>query len=419
MKTYRFLLIAIIFSLFLLSNALASHKPGSCAGYCGDQSPDGCWCDIASFLPDINDHCQDIATACPKIYSEATGTTEETSYETPEDYQDKCKQYYGDDICDDSPEDCFDEYQKGTSLEKCDECQTGGYDCQPTSITSPTPTVGSCQGYCGLEDKATSAGCYCDSKCLDMGDCCPNYKDICVEAPITIPQEPRIGTCVNRCGSFSDYAYCQCDSFCLENKDCCEGPNGYQQVCESEYNPFKNCKLVAYPNPALKYTKVRFDIISSKGYKYCKILAVLGVHSCYYNYYQKSSIICTPYKSGFGFVLIATGPDDSCDKDYYEVCAARFTIKSNGSCAGKCGSSAGDCWCDKFSFKNNDYCDDILTSCPEIKLCSGVGEACAESYGDICPDGTFTKCYKKGVCGCVGDGTCCNWGSGSFCNPEC
>lgn len=42
-----------------------------------------------------------------------------------------CKSYFGDEYCDDSPEDCgvFYDARGVKSLDACNECQTGGFDC--------------------------------------------------------------------------------------------------------------------------------------------------------------------------------------------------------------------------------------------------------------------------------------------------
>jgi len=41
-----------------------------------------------------------------------------------------CTEYFNDEVCDDSPEDCGYMYQPDTSLQTCEECQTGGFDCE-------------------------------------------------------------------------------------------------------------------------------------------------------------------------------------------------------------------------------------------------------------------------------------------------
>ncbi|NIU85750.1 MAG: hypothetical protein GWN56_00140, partial [Nitrosopumilaceae archaeon] len=47
----------------------------------------------------------------------------------------------------------------------------------PTPIPTPTPMPEeSCVGFCGSE---SPDGCFCDDFCIELGDCCPDFEDVC------------------------------------------------------------------------------------------------------------------------------------------------------------------------------------------------------------------------------------------------
>ncbi len=58
-------------------------------------------------------------------------------------------------------------------------CETS-LDCAGNDIceqnTCVKPTQGSCNGYCGAR---STEGCYCDSRCESLGDCCADYRAVC------------------------------------------------------------------------------------------------------------------------------------------------------------------------------------------------------------------------------------------------
>jgi hypothetical protein len=65
-------------------------------------------------------------------------------------------------------------------------------------------TSDSCVGSCG---DFAPGGCACDGLCVDAGDCCEDFVDVCGE------------TCAGNCGSFLNA--CACDELCEEAGDCC------------------------------------------------------------------------------------------------------------------------------------------------------------------------------------------------------
>ena len=78
-----------------------------------------------------------------------------------------------------------------------------------------TCPAGSCSGLCG----GSSQDCYCDSSCLEAGDCCQDFTALCGSVP----------SCTGRCGEVATHPDgCSCDGQCLQLGDCCQD---YNQTC--------------------------------------------------------------------------------------------------------------------------------------------------------------------------------------------
>ena len=83
----------------------------------------------------------------------------------------------------------------------------------------PGPGPGdSCEGRCGQYDPAAS--CQCDDACVQFGDCCGDFEQLCTGGP------PDPNSCVqnNACGGQAPGG-CYCDAVCPQFGDCCpDGP---------------------------------------------------------------------------------------------------------------------------------------------------------------------------------------------------
>ncbi len=85
-----------------------------------------------------------------------------------------------------------------------------------------------CSGRCGTSNAYdASASCQCDILCVSAGDCCPDYNQECGSATTTtvplgtttttIPGTPD--SCAGKCGG--NTGTCWCDSACVNYGDCC------------------------------------------------------------------------------------------------------------------------------------------------------------------------------------------------------
>ena len=105
-------------------------------------------------------------------------------------------------------------------------CGTCAMDC------GECPT--SCLDRCG-ELAQPGQLCYCDTSCVNAGDCCPDYQALCVGST----------SCVDRCGELAQPGdACYCDEHCPQAGDCCPD---YDELCLDEGD---NPQLVEPEEPA-------------------------------------------------------------------------------------------------------------------------------------------------------------------------
>ncbi|KAL1269007.1 hypothetical protein QQF64_031296, partial [Cirrhinus molitorella] len=109
-----------------------------------------------------------------------------------------------------------------------------------TTMTPPVaPVYGSCANpdLCcsGLNNSCHRKNCYCDVACLRLGDCCPDFKPICLTVNNTTNNTkpstlPLTGTCSHPTlccngGNFNCFRGCFCDEACKLYNDCCPDLN--------------------------------------------------------------------------------------------------------------------------------------------------------------------------------------------------
>ena len=276
--------------------------------------------------------CQDVGDSCPQCWSPVCGCDGVTYA------NDDCLQEAGfskkmDGLCFDAAETCEDHC--GGPSEGfcwCDHLCEGIGDCCPdyepvcVQALPPCPPNGgnggdcepgpdSCVDHCGGPSEDRS--CWCDTFCEGIGDCCDNYAFVCVEEC----PDPNGDSCVDHCGGLSEDGSCHCDDACESRGDCCDD---YLSACSV---PPPGCE----PGPD-----------SCVGH--------CGGPS------EDSSCWCDAFCVGQG----------DCCADYVPACVDEVCPGPPGdSCVGHCGGPSEDssCWCDTFCVDNGDCCADHAIQC--------------------------------------------------------
>lgn len=178
--------------------------PDSCWGACGHQTPSGCWCDKQCAAQ--GDCCEDACLECDAC---AAPTPPPAPPQPPAISPTSCEGSCGEEAsggcwCDTA---CL---EMGDCCE--DSCTQCGV-CEPEPpVISPT----SCEGSCGIQ---VSGGCWCDLECVEMGDCCD---DSCSQCGACEPAPSPISatSCEGSCGAQATGG-CWCDGLCASYGDCC------------------------------------------------------------------------------------------------------------------------------------------------------------------------------------------------------
>ncbi|KAM9316145.1 ectonucleotide pyrophosphatase/phosphodiesterase family member 3 [Gastrophryne carolinensis] len=84
----------------------------------------------------------------------------------------------------------------------------------------------SCRLRCYDTHNVKEGDCLCDSSCVEQGNCCFDFDDLCVK-----PRQEWACSKI-RCGETPiEGSFCSCSDDCLKNKNCC---SNYQGVCKGE-----------------------------------------------------------------------------------------------------------------------------------------------------------------------------------------
>ncbi|XP_036417006.1 ectonucleotide pyrophosphatase/phosphodiesterase family member 1 [Colossoma macropomum] len=120
--------------------------------------------------------------------------------------------------------------------------------------------VNSCKGRCLSEKRSVGATCHCDTACVDEGNCCLDYKEVCVEPS-------QLWTCSKlRCGEVSlPYSLCSCAADCSEKGNCCAN---YKSVCEGQKSWLEEeCVDIKTPQCPAGFSKPPLILISLDGFR--------------------------------------------------------------------------------------------------------------------------------------------------------
>ncbi|XP_062858035.1 ectonucleotide pyrophosphatase/phosphodiesterase family member 1 [Trichomycterus rosablanca] len=120
--------------------------------------------------------------------------------------------------------------------------------------------VSTCRNRCLSEKRSISATCYCDTACVNEGNCCLDYTEVCVEPS-------RLWTCSKfRCGEERlPNSLCSCAEDCVQRGDCCAN---YYTKCKGEKTWFEEeCEEIKTPQCPASFSKPPLILISLDGFK--------------------------------------------------------------------------------------------------------------------------------------------------------
>ena len=403
----------------------------ACEGFCGAQSPTGCFCD--SLCTTTGDCCEDACDTC--------GFCEEE-----EPLSESCEGVCGGT----APSGCSCEAgcaDAGTCCE--DACSVCG-ECEEVVVIP-----NSCENQCGIPFNA-AADCQCNPGCVENGDCCENACDLCgfcEEAPAELTCENQCGadvtvgevtcscasdcliagtccpdaadfctldaadSCEGFCGTKAPDG-CYCDDFCVNLGDCCDDACSVCGECVEE-ELSESCEG-ACDGLAPSGCSCEADCYAS-GTCCSDIESVCG--------YADNTDSCEGVCDGIAPSGCSCSQDcyltDTCCPDVLEACDY-----GNNSCAGNCdGEAESGCYCDDFCVANDDCCEDACALCgtcdEETDFCA-LEDACSEGDVDVtecgfCGYQTRTcdsSCLWGAWSGCIGAGEC-SAGSQEACDSGC
>jgi len=294
--------------------------------------------------------------------------------------------------------------------------------CDFNIIVSPSgamPVQGgaySCFGRC----TRAAANCWCDSSCLDTGDCCADYELYC---STTEPPTPgavfHSASCAGKCGAVA--GTCWCDPTCVVQGDCCDD---FQLQCGETPPPTPSGTVSSHASCAAGCAGM--GVGEGAPVCWCDAACTATGDCCLdrdaHCGTQISSSTCTgncgkKVTVGTGTCWCDSGCDqwDDCCADFQAMCGVSNGPETVGSCLGQCGQPQSDCFCDSACEQQGDCCSDWAVACKAgTSPTPWTPTISTGDSGGIIPEGSSCQgnCGKySGQCFCDSNcrvnGDCC------------
>lgn len=192
---------------------------GTCKGACGGPAADGT-CHCGASCTTLGNCCKDFAATCgctsgaccdvAKKFLKPQGQSCEAATEFSCSGQ-VIQKRASTAVCTGTSNTCpVGSWGAWTTVQTCGTGTVCTVAANKSSATCK-PVSGSCKGICG---KQASSGCWCDSKCTSLGDCCSDFTKTCA-----CGANPQL-TCKGTCGA-KGAGGCWCDASCVTLGDCC------------------------------------------------------------------------------------------------------------------------------------------------------------------------------------------------------
>ncbi|XP_053502478.1 ectonucleotide pyrophosphatase/phosphodiesterase family member 1 isoform X1 [Ictalurus furcatus] len=126
----------------------------------------------------------------------------------------------------------------------------------------------SCRNRCLSGNRNSKSSCHCDAPCVQEGNCCLDYEEVCVEPS-------QLWTCSKfRCGEERlPSSLCSCAADCGQKGDCC---TNYNSMCKGEKAWLEDeCDDIKTPQCPESFSKPPLILISLDGFR-AEYLKVYG-----------------------------------------------------------------------------------------------------------------------------------------------
>ena len=321
-------------TLLVLGGHSSPAQAGSCVGFCGDQSADGCWCDGACV--EAGDCCEDACDVCGKcapVNCDGECVPEDDCLACPGDCGPVCMAPpYGsvEMVC---------QAMCGTAMQCGIADDFGGEQC-----------VEGCAGKVGWQIGIEHVACIEFAACDGLGQCF---------APIPAVTDCDFGCAgIEACGLHNDLG--------IPDPDVCpELCSGVVAAAGTEGGAFLTCMATALATCDGEAAGACFPGAQGPGVGGCEgFCGGVAPEGCYCDAACVDAGDCCP--------------------DVEQVCTGGG---GGGSCVGACGGGSDGCYCDPACVQYGDCCDDACDVCglcdvPPADPCEQICERVSDCFGE-------------------------------------